>query len=131
MHPDRFAKLVGKWTVRLGTTTTFSCADFEEAVAKAKAGDFVYMDPPYAGSTNRYQANLDSAKLRRVLTSLNERGVKWALSFDGFRGEVDLREHLPSELFVRHMLLDAGHSRVKRVLSGSVEQVRESLYLNY
>jgi site-specific DNA-methyltransferase (adenine-specific) len=130
MLPERFEKLVGEWNIRL-KSTTFKCMDFDEALVDVKTQDFVYMDPPYVGSTNRYHANLDQDRLLRTLDSLNRRGVRWALSFDGFRGDKDLSEPLPQGLFKRHLLLKAGHSLVKKVLSGDIEEVQESLYLNY
>ena len=66
MHPERFAVIARMWSARLNRTT-FSCGDFEEELRTARQGDFVYLDPPYAGSTNRYQENLDQDRLFLVL----------------------------------------------------------------
>lgn len=130
MVPERFAVAAREWASRL-TRTTFSCGDFEQALSAARQGDFVYFDPPYAGSRNRYQENLDQERLLRVLDVLSSRSVKWALSFDGLRGEDDFRQPIPKGLYKRHLLLESGHSLVKKVLSGDVQAVQESLYLNY
>ena len=130
MLPERFAVVARKWASRL-KRTVFSCGDFEQVLLAARQDDFVYLDPPYAGSTNRYQDNLDQERLLHVLDKLSSRGVKWALSFDGLRGEEDLRQSIPAGLYKRHLLLESGHSFVKKVLSGNVQTVQESLYLNY
>lgn len=130
MTPDRFSVVAKKWASRLARTT-FRCGDYEAELASARAGDFAYLDPPYAGSTNRYQDDLDVTRLIHVLEDLSSRGVKWALSFDGMRGTEDLRQPIPKEIYKRHLLLESGHSLVKKVLSGHVETVQESLYLNY
>lgn len=130
MQPTRFERSVWLWHERL-LDITIRCCDYEELLAQAGEGDFCYLDPPYAGSTNRYTQDLDFSRMCNVLTGLNERGVKWMLSFDGQRGEEDLRRPLPKDIYTRHTWLDAGHSRVKRVLDQSLQQVRESLYLNF
>lgn len=68
---------------------TLNVHDFEKACAKAKAGDFVYFDPPYApvsktskfvGYQKRGWTMEDLARLADTCRSLDERGVQWALS---------------------------------------------------
>ncbi|MDD2708848.1 MAG: DNA adenine methylase [Verrucomicrobiae bacterium] len=130
MSPDRFAAAVKDWGEKL-RHVTFHCGDYEETLSGIRKNDFAYLDPPYAGSRNRYVKNLDQNRLFKVLDRLSTRGTKWALSFDGTRDRVDLRTELPPSLYKRHFLLSSGHSLVKKVLSGNVQEVRESLYLNY
>ena len=57
--------------------------------------------------------------------------MKWALSFDGKRGEKDLTHEVPADLYRRQLFLVSGNSAVGKVLNGPVEEVQESLYLNY
>lgn len=66
------------------TGTNLKCEDFEVAVARAGAGDFVYLDPPYiTGHTNngflKYNAHLfswnDQTRLSRLASELKGRGV--------------------------------------------------------
>jgi len=66
-----------------------------------------------------------------ALDRLNQRGVKWALSFDGRRGDQNLVHDVPKDLYKRHLLLSSGLSAVNKVLNGPVEDVEESLYLNF
>lgn len=64
-------------------------ADFEEILKQAKAGDFVYLDPPYAVGNRRVFRQYgpssfglhDLQRLANALTLLNERGVKFVLSY--------------------------------------------------
>ncbi|PWU02197.1 MAG: modification methylase [Candidatus Melainabacteria bacterium] len=66
-----------------------SCLDFEPALKKARAGDFVYLDPPYQpiSSTSKFtsytKSNFDEAaqiRLAAVFQSLDARGVFVLLS---------------------------------------------------
>lgn len=130
MEPRRFAKTVYAWSERLQRVRLVS-ADYEETLGDAESGDFVYLDPPYAGNKQRYTADLDIERFYSVLEGLNRRSVKWAWSFDGVRGETDLSHPVPKELYRRRLLLASGNSAVGKVLNGPVEHVEESLYLNY
>jgi len=130
MRPDRFAGAVLQWGPAM-RGVEFSCADYAETLARAVPGDFVYLDPPYAGNRQRYAASLDLEAFFANLDRLNARNVKWALSFDGRRGIEDLLHDVPKSLYRRHVLLPSGASAVNKVLNGSVQAVTESLYMNY
>jgi DNA adenine methylase len=130
MEPERFARVVNDWSAVL-KNVTFVCQDYEQTVERAQKSDFIYFDPPYAGNHQRYVENLDLVRFFTVLERLNQRGVKWALSFDGRRGDVDLTHDVPGHLFKRQVYLENGISAVHKVLNGPIERVQESLYLNY
>ena len=59
-------------------------ADFAEVVKKAKAGDFVYFDPPYFNAFTSYQAEgfglEDQKRLALLFKKLTDRGVYCMLS---------------------------------------------------
>lgn len=130
MEPERFKGIVNSWhSVIQGVE--FVCQDYTATIASAEGEDFVYLDPPYAGNKQRYIEDLDLDKFFATLEDLNRRGVKWALSFDGRRGDKDLTHAVPDSLFKRQLSLVSGNSAVNKVLNGPVEQVEESLYLNY
>jgi DNA adenine methylase len=70
-------------------SATLVCGDFEKTVDLAAAGDFVYLDPPYAVPRRRvfseygptiFQAN-DLLRLDGVLTALDHRGAKFVVSY--------------------------------------------------
>jgi DNA adenine methylase len=130
MAPQRFAKIVREWSAHV-QGIEFRTGDFEKTVADASAGDFVYLDPPYAGNKQRYIGDLDIDRFYRFLEGLNSRSVKWALSFDGARGLTTYDHSLPVEIYKRKEVLSSGYSAVGKVLNGPVEVVTESLYLNY
>ena len=130
MMPQRFADIARRWSSHL-RGIEFRHGDFEQTVGDARAGDFLYLDPPYAGNRQRYIGDLDLPRFHRALDDLNRRGIRWALSFDGMRGQTAYDHVLPAELYKRRELLNSGYSAVAKVLNGPVEPVTESLYLNY
>ena len=63
------------------------CVDFEEAVNDAKAGDFVYFDPPYDSDTKTFNSYTEEGfgkkehiRLANVFKQLDAKGVKVMLS---------------------------------------------------
>ncbi len=130
MHPERFARTVMRWHEVI-QGVRFVCCDYAETLSEAKKDDFVYLDPPYAGNNMRYTNNLDLNRFFAELEALNSCGVKWALSFDGLRGNLDLTEPVPEAIYKRRLLLSNGHSAIGKVLNGPIEEVRESLYLSF
>lgn len=130
MMPERFAKVVQEWSPVI-KDIRFECRDYEDTLADAGEGDFVYFDPPYAGNNMRYTSDLDLDRFFLQLESLNGRNIKWCLSFDGQRGGTDLSYPVPEDLYQRKLLIANGNSAAGKVLNGQLEPVHESLYLNY
>jgi len=130
MAPARFAQAVRAWSVRIAGVGFTTC-DYRETLARARPGDFVYLDPPYAGNRQRYIGGIEEPALLAALEDLNRRGVAWALSFDGQRGDTVYRGDVPPELYKRRLELVSGASAVAKVLNGPLETVSEALYLSY
>ena len=105
----------------------------------AKPGDLIYCDPPYTYS----QAILYGAQsfsleyLLSVIEKCKEKGVNVALSIDGTKRSGDLicDLPLPEGLFEREILIDIGHSMLKRFqMNGKSlegEKVSDRLLLTY
>lgn len=77
-------------------------ADFREALASAKKGDFVYLDPPYlpvsdtskfAGYTEKRFRRADLAELAEICRDLTARGVTWVMSNRDTADVRDLFDH--------------------------------------
>jgi len=138
ISPENFSRRVDEWHKRV-SGTTFLRLDYEEAMNLAKPGDLVYCDPPYAHS----QAILYGAQsfnlehLLSVIEKCKERGVYIALSIDGTKrsGNMICDLPLPDGLFEREMLIDIGHSMLKRFqMNGKTlegEKVSDRLLLTY
>lgn len=130
MAPKTFRVIVLEWSRRLSAVQFRQC-DYAETLGQTEPGDFVYLDPPYFGNKQRYIGDLDTARFYCELDKLNRRGVNWALSFDGRRGDRAYEAGVPRDLYKRVISLESGYSAVAKVLNGPIELVTESLYLNY
>jgi len=132
MHPDKMqAAMLGVSSI-LRDKVEFRLGDWRETSADARPGDFVYMDPPYHGTTigrdKRYHRQLMRDDLVNGLASLRRRSVPFALSYDGTTGGREYGPPLPDELGLVRLLLHAGISS-QSTLSGRNEDTVESLYV--
>jgi DNA adenine methylase len=113
--------------------TEVRCGDWIEKTEDTRPRDFLYMDPPYLGTTigkdKRYAEQLDLACLTDGLGGLRARDIRFALSYDGMTGEKVYGEPLPDHLGLTRLLLHAGTSS-QATLSGRSEETIESLYLS-
>ena len=107
--------------------------DWLATTADAGPRDFIYLDPPYLGTTigrdRRYARQLERETLIDGLRVLGARGVRFVLSYDGMTGDKVYGPPLPDELGLSRVLLDAGVSS-QATLSGRSERTIESLYLS-
>jgi DNA adenine methylase len=107
--------------------------DYGEALARAKPGDLLYLDPPYVGVSGgrdrRYHAPLDLGRFVRALAEANARGLSFLVSLDGHRGERVYGPGLPETLGCARVELSAGPSS-QATLHGRREETFESLYLS-
>jgi DNA adenine methylase len=133
MQPDRMAAAIAGAALLLAGRTEVRSGDWLATTAEARANDFIYLDPPYLGTTvgrdKRYARQLGQDPLIAGLESLLERRVRFALSYDGMTGERTYGPPLPAALGLSRLLLDAGTSS-QATLSGRSEKTVESLYLS-
>lgn len=130
IHPDSLRKIILNWSEHIQNTDFFA-NDYIATTANAKSGDIVYLDPPYFHTKGQYFGGIDYDRFLEYLSGLNDRGIKYILSFDGKRGEENYIVDLPKELYQRHILIPSGNSTFKKVMSKKEEKVSDSLYLNY
>ena len=133
MKPDKMeAAIVGVSRLLRGKTEV-RCGDWLESTRDATAEDFIYMDPPYLGTTigrdKRYAEQLELRRLVQGLGEMRGRKLRFALSYDGMTGEKTYGEPLPGELELTRLLLHAGKSS-QATLAGRSEDTVESLYLS-
>ena len=131
MHPQRMREsILGASSLLANKTRTSSC-DYSEVLAEATAGDLVYMDPPYQGTSigrdRRYHAPLDVERFIEQLDRLNSRRVSYIVSFDGRCGTRAYGADLPSELKLKKVEIEIGRSS-QATLVGRSELTVESLY---
>jgi DNA adenine methylase len=136
--PPAFARRVAEWRRRTAGAT-FAVADFEEAMDRARHGDLVYCDPPYA-DTQSILYGSQAFELDRLLVAIDrckQRGVYVAMSLDGSKksGRRACDVPIPPGLFVREATIWCGRSMLRRFqMNGRTlerEQVADRLLLTY
>lgn len=133
MRPERMREAIFGAAHILQNKVEVRCGDWLDTTTDSRIIDFVYMDPPYLGTTvgrdKRYAEQLQLDRLTAGLSLLRARGVRFALSYDGMTGGKVYGEALPEHLSLTRLLLHAGRSS-QATLAGRHEETIESLYLS-
>ena len=132
MHPYKMQSAVRGVSSILRGRTDFRVGDWQETTADARPRDFIYMDPPYLGTSigrdRRYYKQILREDLIIGLENLRHRNVPFALSYDGMTGGREYGPPLPETLGLTQLLIHAGISS-QSTLSGRNEETIESLYV--
>ena len=132
MRPEKMRTAIMGVSGLLKGKTEFRTGDWLNTVADATPADFVYMDPPYLGTSigrdKRYHQQMTQEALVEGLEALNARSIRFALSYDGMTGDKEYGPPLPDSLGLTRLLLHAGTSS-QATLSGKKAETVESLYL--
>lgn len=131
INPKRLQKIIFKWNEAI-RKFTFLNIDYRECLENTKSGDFVFLDPPYGGTKDRYlkeEFNLPS--FYETLDRLNSKGVYWMLTFDGSSGDRQYNFAPPTELYVSKFTINTGNSSFAKVIEKKKQQINESVYLNF
>ena len=132
MHPDKMQSAIMGVSSILRHRIEFHVGDWQETIADAGSGDFVYLDPPYLGTSigrdKRYHQQLMQEELVAGLEVLRRRKVPFTLSYDGMTGGREYGPALPQALGLTRLLLHAGTSS-QSTLAGRNEETIESLYV--
>lgn len=133
MKPEKVSRESYAISSMLKGKTRLISGDFMEVLKNAGPDDFVYMDPPWQGTSlkkdPRYAYLLDLDELVNGLDELNERRVPYLLSFDGTCGDKSYGKELPKFLQLEKVSLNAGRSS-QAILLGRDDVTIESLYIS-
>jgi DNA adenine methylase len=131
IHPDRLEKIIFEWSKYI-QKFHFMNVDYKECLEGVKKGDFVFLDPPYGGTKDRYtkiEFNLNDFYLE--LEKLNSKGAYWMLTFDGSAGDRVYNFAPPAELYKSNFSIKTGLSSFKKMMEKKKDAITESVYLNY
>jgi DNA adenine methylase len=116
----------------LGANCRAVHSDFFAVFEKVKPGDFLYLDPPYQGTSGgrdqRYIGGVTRERMIAGLEILNEKEIPFILSYDGSCGDRTYGEPLPDSV-AHQLLLDVGRSS-QSTLNGNDAVTIESLYIS-
>ncbi len=133
MQPSKMAERIPVVSKLLKGRAETSAVDFREVTRRATKADFVYMDPPYQGTSSkkdtRYAQQLKFEDLVEEMEKLNARGVPFILSYDGMCGEKSYGKKMPKELGLSQIFVHVGRSS-QATLLGREDDTVESLYLS-
>lgn len=131
IKPSTLEKIIHQWSGYVAGLEVAAC-DYEEALNQVQEGDFVFLDPPYAGTKGRYvPGKFDMARFGSSLERLTELGAHWLLTLDGTAGNREYAASLPAIPAKSTFSVASGHSPFTRLMKSSLDEVFESVYLNY
>ena len=124
--PDKLRQIIKEWSdLLVSNEVTFITCSYDYIIPQEN--DFVYLDPPYAGTKGMYFGGFNNERLFEWLRNVN---CKWAMSYDGISGKIDNTYNVPEDLYDEHIYIKSGNSSFKRVIGKSKDSiVYESLYL--
>ncbi|MDR1974465.1 MAG: DNA adenine methylase [Bacteroidales bacterium] len=110
----------------------FHNIDYRECLSNVKEGDFVFLDPPYGGTKDRYsRTEFDLNSFYAELERLNSVGAKWLFTFDGTAGERKYSYAPPTEIYKYKFFINTGNSAFTKVMDSKKDAIQESVYLNF
>ena len=130
IKPKRLKKIIDKWSSLLNERNViFKRCDYNVMLDGVDLDDFVYLDPPYemTRSTGKYFGSVDYLGLFAKLSIFNERGIKFALSFDS----KDENLIVPGDCYENRVdIVSENFGYRKTLLKMNNSDVYESLYIN-
>jgi DNA adenine methylase len=134
MRPDKMRReLLGAAFLLRGRTEVRE-GDWLQTTSDASPADYIYMDPPYLGTSigrdRRYAEWMSQERLIGGLRQFRDKGLRFGLSYDGQSGERTYGPPLPQGLGLTHLMLHAGRS-TQATLNGQHAETYESLYLSH
>lgn len=131
INPDTLEKILYQWSAAI-QKITFLNIDYRECLEPVQKGDFVFLDPPYGGTKDRYShTDFNLSDFYNELDRLNSIGAYWMLTFDGSSGDRVYNFAPPEELFKHKFSVNTGMSAFSRLIDKKKDEISESVYLNF
>jgi len=131
INPKSFKEIILKWSYFIRDVEFRKC-DYRLTLADAGKDDFVFLDPPYGGTKDRYtKTEFNLEQFYCELERLNSVGARWILTFDGFAGSREYDYQLPKEIFSHKTEIKTGNSPFTKVMKTTIDAVYESVYFNF
>ena len=129
--PETLKKQILVWSNAI-QKIDFRNVGYRDCLQNARRGDFVFLDPPYGGTKDRYKKiefNLND--FYGELERLNKIGVKWMMTFDGTAGNRTYTFAPPDSLYKRQFSIRTGNSAFIKLMEQKRDVIQESVYLNF
>lgn len=131
INPATLRNIICQWNLAV-RHFTFLNVDYRECLTVVKAGDFVFLDPPYGGTKDRYlKEEFNLSDFFSELERLNSIGAHWMLTFDGTSGERRYDFAPPVDLYSTKFSINTGNSSFAKLIEKKKQQIQESVYLNF
>lgn len=133
INPNRLKKFLFDWRDAIDNENIeFRKCDYNVILDGVGTGDFIYLDPPYelTRDTGRYFGTMNHVDLFDRLRILNQKGIKWALSYDGGENTPDY-VFVPNDCYenqISIMSMNGGYRKTRQFMSNDCAY--ESLYIN-
>jgi DNA adenine methylase len=132
-QPEKMRKNIEGVSELLKGKCIFTSWDYRDVLTGVVDSDFVYIDPPYQGvcgdRDSRYYSGINFDDFVLALEELNGKGITFAVSYDGKRGNKTFGHELPESLGLKKIEIEVGRSS-QATLLGREEITVESLYLS-
>jgi DNA adenine methylase len=131
INPETLAKQLFLWS-EIIQKFDFKQIDYRTCLQTVRKYDFVFLDPPYGGTKDRYtRTELDLDCFYNELKRLNVIGAKWMLTFDGTAGKREYAYAPPANLFKHKFFINTGNSAFTKLMDQKIDSIQESVYLNF
>jgi len=131
INPETLKKILLQWSHSI-QNFTFLNTDYRECLSTVRKGDFVFLDPPYGGTKDRYtHSEFNISDFYNELERLNSIGAFWMLTFDGSSGDRVYNYAPPKDLFKHKFSVNTGISAFSRLIDKKKDEISESVYLNF
>lgn len=131
INPKTLRQILLKWSHAI-QKITFLNVDYRECLSLAHRGDFIFLDPPYGGTKDRYTRHeFNLTDFYNELERLNSIGAFWMLTFDGSAGVRHYSSVPPADVYKHKYSVKTGSSAFSKVIEKRKDIILESVYLNF